>query len=309
MLLTRRQLVAAIGLSLSSASGFWAAELHATPVGPVPGPKPDVKFDLKQLSSAGFSADVAAFFSHEPRFLPGIQNVKVSVNAGRMQERQVRFDAEGKPCFDTSLLAQLGLSVPPGVEADGCARMNDAYPGMRIELRPGQTQMHVTVPQSAFDKSGVEDGYQRGGKAALLNYDLFTQRYQSRNGSSGYLSANLEAGINVNNWAVRTRGSYSQGNTRSRYTQQETFAQRPVEKLSALLQVGQLSALSDGFGGVPIMGAQLFSDSAQQSNERLAVPIQGIADSNASWKCVNAASWFIEPWWRRALSVLATSAR
>jgi outer membrane usher protein len=276
VLLSRRQLALAIGVGLVSACGLGAGASHASPLGP----GGEVNFDLKQLAGAGFSAEVAQFFSHEVRFLPGVHMVGVSVNAGTRQDRQVRFDAEGRPCFDASLLTQLGMTSPTDAEGEACVDMAGAFPGWRVELRPGQSQMDLTVPQSAF-VSGVGDGYQRGGTAALLNYDLFASRYQSRFSDRGYLNARLEAGINADNWAVRSRGSYSHDGERSRYVQQETYAQRPIERLSALLQVGQLSTMSDGFGGLPILGAQLYSDAAQGANERLPVPIQGIADTHA----------------------------
>ena len=240
-----------------------------------------MSFDLSQLAGAGFSADVAQFFSNEVRFLPGLQIVGVSVNAGRRQDQQVRFDQHGQPCFSASFLSQLGLRAPTETQEEACIDVGEAFPGWRTQLRPGQSQMDVTVPQRAFVAGGVDAGYQRGGTAVLLNYDLFANRYQSRFGGRGYLSARLEAGVNADNWAVRSRGSYSRGTEGSRYVQRETFAQRPIESVAALLQVGQLSAMSEGFGGVPILGAQLFSDATQGEGERLPVPIQGIADTHA----------------------------
>ena len=277
MLFSRRQLALAVGLALTSFAGKGIGVLHASPVET----DGEVAFDLSQLTSAGFSPDVATFFSKEARFLPGVQTVGVSVNAGSRQEQQIRFDEGGQPCFDVGLLNQLSMRVPDRAESEACLDLAEAFPGGRIELRPGQSQMDLTVPQAAFATSGVGDDYQRGGSAALLNYDLFTSRYQSRFGDRSYLSARLEAGVNAMNWAVRSRGNYSRGADGSRYVQQETYAQRPVESVAALLQVGQLSAMSDGFGGVPILGVQLFSDRAQGDGERLPVPIQGIADTHA----------------------------
>lgn len=277
MLLTRRQLALAVGLGLTSFAGQGLGVLHATPVES----SGEVTFDLSQLANAGYSADVATFFSKEARFLPGVQTVSVSVNAGRSQEQQVRFDQAGQPCFDAGLLNQLNMRVPAEEESQACLDLSEAFPGGRLELRPGQSRMDVLVPQSAFLTSGVGDDYQRGGSAALLNYDLFANRYQSRSGGRGYFNARLEAGINVKNWAVRSRGSYSSGTEGARYVQQETYAQRPVEAMSSLLQVGQLSVMSEGFGGVPFWGAQLFSDTAQGDGEQLPVPIQGIADTHA----------------------------
>ncbi len=238
-------------------------------------------FDLQQLEQSGYSADIARFFAREARFMPGMQTVGISVNAGVRRDVPLTFNGEGTPCFDAITLSQLGLKSPPQDESQSCVELATQFPGSRIELRPGSMQVDLTVPQDAFVNTNSDD-LQRGGTAALLNYDLFAQQYQSRSTTRSYFSARLEGGINVANWALRSRGDYSHRGDVSRYLQQETYAQRPLEGLSALLQVGELSAMSDGFGGVPIWGAQVFSDSAQVRTQALAVPIQGIADTHAT---------------------------
>lgn len=238
-------------------------------------------FDLKQLEQSGYSADIARFFAREARFMPGLQTVGISINAGVRRNVPVSFNSEGAPCFDAITLSQLGLKAGLQDESHACLELATLFPGSRIELRPGSMQVDLTVPQEAFAKT-TNDDLQRGGSAVLLNYDLFAQQFQSRTATRGSFSARVEGGVNVANWALRSRGDYSHRGDVRQYIQQETYAQRPLEGLSALLQVGELSAMSDGFGGVPIWGAQVFSDSAQVGTQALAVPIQGIADTHAT---------------------------
>lgn len=238
-------------------------------------------FDLKQLEQSGYSADVARFFAREARFMPGTHAVSVSINAGVRRELALSFNGEGMPCFSPVVVAQLGLRAGQQDDAEGCTDLATLFPGSQVALRPGSMQIDLTVPQTAFAQDGGDD-LQRGGSAFLLNYDLFAQRFHSRSASRGSFSARLEGGINVASWALRSRGDYSQRNGTQRYVQQETYAQRPLEGLGALLQVGELTTVSDGFGGVPIWGAQLISDNAQARTQPLAVPIQGIAETNAT---------------------------
>jgi len=240
----------------------------------------EVEFDLQQLRQHGLSADVATFFAKEARFLPGTHLVGVSVNAARRQPVQLRFDSDGALCLDQAALAQLGLK-PLQAEGEGCGDLLSSYPGSRIELKPGSAQIDITVAAQALIDDGQRSRHARGGSALVLNYDLFAQRMQGTSGSSGYLGARMEAGFNAANWAVRSRGEYAKRGEQSGYIQQETFAQRPVERLSALLQLGQISAASDGFGGIPVWGAQLLSDDAQLQTARLSVPITGTAQSHA----------------------------
>lgn len=240
----------------------------------------DMAFDLKQLEQNGVSADVAAFFARESRFLPGTHMVDTSVNAGRRQMFPVRFDAHGDACFDSVLMAQLQL-VTAADAGDACVDLQSAFAGTRIELRPGSAQMDVDVPQSALVSARGGDGFERGGSAAVLNYDLFTQRTWNRLGGSDYLSARFETGFNAGNWAVRTRGDYLRQPSGVRFTQQDSYALRPLEQISAVFQAGQIAAMSEGYGGLPMLGVQLYSDDAQLQPTALTVPIQGIAQTHA----------------------------
>lgn len=239
----------------------------------------EVSFDLKQLENNGVSAEVAAFFAKGTRFLPGTHLVGVSVNAGRRQMLPVRFDGQGAACLDAIVLAQLQVIAPVAGDA-ACIDLQAAYPGTRIELRPASAQMELDLPQSAL-VGGGGDGFERGGRAAILNYDLFTQRSWNRTGGSDYLSARLETGFNAGNWVVRSRGDYLRQQSQVRYTQQDSLVQRPLERIAAVLEAGQLAAFSEGYGGIPMLGVQLYGDDAQLQPARLTVPIEGIAQTHA----------------------------
>lgn len=279
MLTPRRRLAACIRRSLGVAGlCMFGGALHAET--PAPDSEPvEALFDTRLLESRGISADVARFFSRGARFLPGLQEVRLSVNAGRPKPMQVRFDSDGELCFDRALLGQLGLRSPEA--DDGCLDRGALYPGMRVALHPGRATVDLTVPENAFDPEQREATHQRGGSAAILNYNVFAQRFQGLSGTRNYLQGRIESGFNFSNWIVRSSGTYAHSEQRDSFRAGTLYAQRSIEPMRALLQAGQINAFADGIGGMPVLGAQVFSDSAQLQGSTLTVPIQGIADTNA----------------------------
>jgi|GEM_PF-933933 len=263
-----------LGMTLSAYRACAAApEAQAMPA--------EIQFDTNVLTARGYSADVAKFFAREARFLPGTQLVSIAVNADAGKQRDVRFDSEGNVCFDRTLLSQLTLRIPDGLQDGSCANVEQLFPSMRVELQPGLSRVNVLVPDDAFDPAMRQGASLRGGRAALLNYRLFAQQFQGNGSKQNYFQAQLNPGLNIDNWAFRSFGVYTHDTYRSEYQQQDAYAQRNVESMNALLQFGAVSTASDVYGGMPMTGLQLFSDSAQQNAVTLAVPIQGIAATNA----------------------------
>lgn len=238
-------------------------------------------FDARVLEARGFSAEIATFFSRRARFLPGMHKVKVAVNALPSRELAVRFDGEGDPCFDVTLLQQLGLRVSEDIAVDTCADVDKAYPAIRIVLRPGQSEMELTVPEDAFDAAVRPSAHMRGGAAFILNYDAFVWRSRGVAASSGYTQLWVEPGVNLRNWVLRSTGTFTRNQRGTDYRHHAAYIQRGLERTDSLLQAGQLLSASELFGGIPFMGTQLFSDSARSQSVALAVPIQGMVESNA----------------------------
>ena len=239
-----------------------------------------VSFDVQTLQGLGFTADLASYFSRAPRFLPGVQPVTINVNASRKYLVDATFDNDGDLCITPGLLASLRLKAD-GVP-DGCSNIQTLWPGANVRLFPGEYRIELTVPEAAFPTQGRDDGMLRGGTAALLNYNLFAQQIQSNSNSFNYFQADLQPGFNAGSWSVRSRGVYTHGDQGSRYQQQEAYVQRPIESLHALTQLGQISSFGQTFGGLPMLGTQIGVDQAQLGATPLAVPIQGLATSQAT---------------------------
>lgn len=239
-----------------------------------------IKFDIRQLESRGFSADLADYFGRASRFLPGNYPVQISVNANRQYHTEARFDNDGNLCVTPSLQATLRLKS--NGEQEDCAEIGTIWPEAKVRLFPGEYRVELTLPEEAFLPDGRDDGLQRGGSAALLNYNLFGQRIDSKSSGYNFFQAELQPGFNADGWSVRSRGLYTYGDKGGRYQQQEVFVQRPVESLTALAQLGQISNFGQTFGGLPIVGAQIGTDQAQLGATALAIPIQGLAGSQAT---------------------------
>ena len=237
-----------------------------------------VAFDVKTLQSLGYTRDVADFFSQEARFLPGENTVTVQVNGSHSYTVNARFNAEGELCIDNALLATLKLRQ--NKQAGECTDIKTLWPEANMKLFPGQFRLELTVPEIALD---AEKGdYLRGGYAVMLNYNMFGQQIKSPGNELNFFQGFFEPGFNLYNWVVRNRSTVTSGLGGDTFRSEETSALRAIESLKSILQVGQFGAQSDLFSGLPITGAQLYADSAQSQATRLLIPIQGVAETNAT---------------------------
>ncbi|MXN76325.1 fimbria/pilus outer membrane usher protein [Burkholderia sp. 4701] len=236
------------------------------------------QFDTQTLIARGYSTDIAAFFSKDARFLPGRHDVVLVVNASRRYSASVQFDNDGAPCFDAALLTTLKLRRAPDIS--GCVHGEDLWQGFHVKSDPGRFKIELTVPEEAFDPEQRDDGLSAGGAAALLNYNVFAQRIDSRTGANQFFQARVEPGINIGNWIFRNRGALASTNQGVAYRHQDAYVARSVEPLKAFAEFGQISTRGDSVGGLPMLGFQIGSDSLQSAGQ-LTRPVQGIADSNA----------------------------
>ncbi|CNG40825.1 Outer membrane fimbrial usher protein [Yersinia frederiksenii] len=237
-------------------------------------------FDIKTLEGLGYSADLAEFFSKQDKFLPGQHDVTLIINANKTYRTEASFNSEGQLCADRKLLMTLKLHHKDS--GDSCENIETLWPGVAVKLFPGQFRVEMTLPQEAFDPELESSDYQRGGYAVLLNYNLFGQRIESNNDDLNLFQGQFEPGINFNNWVLRNRGSYTYNQGIGHYDNQETYALRVVESLKSVVQLGEFGLVGNTYSGLPVVGAQLYSDNAQLNNTQLTVPIEGIANTNAT---------------------------
>lgn len=235
-------------------------------------------FDVKTLERLGYNAEIADFFSTS-RFLPGVHAVLLEVNAAQRYQEEVRFDQEGRLCLDARLaeVLRLKLNPPPG----GCLDIETQWPQAQVTAFPGDFRLEMTLPEEAFDPEKLRKE-QRGGYAALMNYDLYGRQVRSRSGQQQTLQAMLEPGLNVSNWVIRNRSSYSKTDSQDTLDIYETSATRDFPQWGMRTQVGEFGAGGAMSGGLPVTGVQISSNNIQGQGAVLAVPLQGNVSGQAT---------------------------
>ncbi|MFP3493972.1 fimbria/pilus outer membrane usher protein [Pseudomonas sp. SIMBA_059] len=236
-------------------------------------------FDPQTLSQRGIDPELANLLLDAPRFTPGRHAVNLSINGQRRGRIDVAFDREGALCFDRPLLDAGNLVV---LNADAaCQDFLATYPQTVIEQDPAALQLALIVPGEAL-RPAVQDvsGYQSGGFAGLLNYDLTGLHNQSAGSSSRFASANTEVGFNAGDWIVRSRQVQTWQDKISRTTHLDAYAQRTFAEQQSVFQAGQISLYNPVLAGTQITGAQVLNETALQDQNQGAT-ITGIANSPA----------------------------
>lgn len=235
-------------------------------------------FDVKTLEQLGYNADIAEFFS-TARFLPGVHRVTLEVNAAQTYQEDVRFNQEGNLCLDAQLAQTLRLHITSPM--DKCERIESRWPQSQVKVYPGTFRVEITLPEVAFDPEMLRTE-QQGGYAVLMNYDLYGSRVQGSYGNQQTLQAMLEPGINLHNWVIRNRSSYSRTDMGNQLDVYETSASRDFPQLGAFVEVGQFGTGGTLSGGLPITGIELSNFERGRKEASLAVPLQGGVSSQAT---------------------------
>lgn len=241
-------------------------------------------FDPQTLHQRGIDPQLASLLLETPRFASGRHAVNLTVNGQRRGRVDVTFDRQGAPCFDPALLDAGQLVVPPrtGVsEAGTCYEFLEEYPQTVIEPDPANLSLALVVPTQAL-RPVTQDisGYQTGGFAALLNYDVTGLYNQYGDDSSRFGSANTEVGFNAGDWIVRSRQVKTWQDSLSRTTHLDAYAQRTFASHQAVLQAGQINLYNPVLAGAQINGMQVLTEQALQDQNQGAT-IDGIANGPA----------------------------
>ncbi|MBP6861270.1 MAG: fimbrial biogenesis outer membrane usher protein [Neisseriaceae bacterium] len=237
-------------------------------------------FDVKTLEALGYSTEVADFFNREARFLPGTNHVTIVVNAANIYTLDAPFDAAGQLCMDAELLSTLKLRASP--HGTQCVPVATLWPDAEVQHYPGQFRVTLMLPEAAFDPAKKNDHIETGGHAALLNYTLYTQKITGQNNDFHFTQGQLEPGLNIKNWVIRNRSHFSRGLNSNEFRSESLYAARTFESQHSMVKIGQFNSSSEAFSGLPIRGVELSSDSAQTQSSALIVPIEGVANTNAT---------------------------
>lgn len=237
----------------------------------------NITFDIDVLKERGIDPIIAELFRHRPRFLPGESSVILTVNGTNRGRVKVKFDDTGTLCADRIFQQQSGLISPADYSDDiPCFDLRRAWPQAEVQTDQSEGKVNLIVPPQAVTKPGVENGrWQHGGNAGMLNYDA---SYMDSSGGVSFGQIGSEVGLNVSNWILRSRQTFSRFNRQNRINHQATYAQRSFADIKKVLQLGQVSLANSLFGTGQVQGFQMFPESALDEQEGAGL-VDGVADS------------------------------
>ena len=265
----RRSLLAGLALTLGT----------ALPAGKSMADEVAGSFDPQTLSQRGIDPQLANLLLEAPRFAAGRHALNLNVNGQRRGRVDVVFNEQGALCFNQALL-DAGILQLPADNAE-CHDFLGTYPQTVIEQDPANLSLSLIVPTEAL-RPTVRDvsGYQTGGFAGLLNYDVTGLHNEYGDDNSRFASANTEVGFNAGDWIVRSRQVRTWQDKVSRTTHLDAYAQRTFAEQQAVFQAGQINLYNPVLAGAQITGAQVLTETALQDQNQGAT-ITGIANSPA----------------------------
>ncbi len=236
-------------------------------------------FDAQTLHQRGIDPQLASLLLSAPRYAAGQHTVNLRVNGQPRGRLAVNFDQQGNLCFDRTLLD--GAQLMRADEAAGCEDFLVRYPQTLVEPDPATLTVSLVVPTQALRTEQQDiSGFETGGFAGLLNYDLSGFYNRFGDDASRFGSANTEVGFNAGDWIVRSRQVQTWQDGLSRSTHLEAYAQRTFASHQAVLQAGQINLYNPVLSGAQITGVQVLTEHALQEQGQGA-QIQGIANSPA----------------------------
>ena len=238
-----------------------------------------VHFDVSTLNSLGYGAEVAEYFKYGSQYLPGKYDVTLIINGSRRYSTTITVGEQGKLCITPTL--QNTLKLRPTSMISGCSDLTQLYPGAQVKVYPGNATVDILLAESAFDPQLRGDELTYGGFALLSNYRLYGMQITGSD-TQHFYQGQFGSGVNWQNWILRNNSSFSAGKNSSNYQFNETTLSRSIASLRAQLELGQINTQGSLFGGTPLNGVQLYSDSALYNTALLVVPITGIAQTAAT---------------------------
>lgn len=238
--------------------------------------KNHVDFDIDSLKSLGYGAEIANFFQDGSQFLPGQHEVTLIVNGSARYSTVVSIGERGQLCMTPSL--QKVLKLKDAKIDESCSALEAVYPNSKMTSHPDTFTVDILVSENDFDPQLRGDELTYGGSAVFSNYRVYGMEIKGAN-TQRFYQGQFETGINWHNWILRNNSSFSSGENKTQYQFNETTLTRSIATWRALMQVGQISSQGSLFGGTPLNGIQLYSDSALQNINQLVIPVTGVAET------------------------------
>ena len=241
----------------------------------------EVDFNTDIMANRGISTNLAHYFSEAQRYTPGQHAANVKINGIDKGTLAIRVGEDGQLCADRDFTSAVGLlPLTPG-KTDKCHNLLQDYPTATISLFPNTESLELFVPAEAIDNGFyAANNYSHGGIAGLINYSAFTNYSQYGSaGSSTYSQGNIETGINLSNWTLRSHYILTDDNGKRNADNLYNYAEHVFEEEKVRAQVGEINANSALFSGAQITGVQFMPETGLQADIPV-TSISGLANSN-----------------------------
>ncbi len=245
-------------------------------------------FDLDLLKQRGIDPKLAEYLLKAPGFQPGPARVAVRVNGELRGKHDVYFLTDGRACFDDETLSRTGLIAPkqytPYLSQEAGKECHDvaaAFPRAELNADVGALELAIVVPAEFVRVEPRQTAdYSTGGVAGVLNYDASFSENRLGSRSSRFQSLTTEAGVNFNDWIVRSRQIHTSQDGVSNTARLETYAQKTFRNQRALLQMGEINLGNPILPVAQVTGVQVTNESALSAFASGA-RIEGIAQTQA----------------------------
>lgn len=228
----------------------------------------------------------------------GRYGVQVLVNLAHAGQHDITFHDAGpgkglSACLTRSLLTSLGVRdqrVVEGVEDQAqCLDLATHVEGARAEFNTNKLLLSLSIPQASLRRdvagSVAPERWDAGIDAAFVNYQASAQHSSHRGtGSSSQQSLNLNSGVNLGGWRLRSSQSLREDEQgRRRWTRTNTYAQTDLPGTWGTLTLGETFSNGEVLRSVPFKGLQLASDLGMLPDvmQSYAPVIRGVAQSRA----------------------------
>lgn len=221
----------------------------------------NLHFDKNLISANGISSEQLNDALNRHIVPEGKSQAVIYINGGYTASGEINSE-NGLLLFTSEIKSKLGIKnsgwKKHGREGRGIGFTLNKV--IRHEYDRSDSSLRLTVPAELLEKPADQKRL-RGGSGAFVNYNTYGYRYSGVSGTLDSLSADYEAGLNINNTIVRTHGNYSQ--FRSRNTSvavnqvRDGYIERDFNRVR--IRAGRTMVNDGGFGTGYVDGAVVSS--------------------------------------------------
>lgn len=241
-------------------------------------------FDKQRLKTLGLDPALADYFAKSNRFSPGQMNVDFIINGVAKGAHNALFNSDGDLCVNGQIIKFIGLDIKVDEKHRyDCVKITDYFKNAVIVKHPERNEIGFVVPPEALlDIENHGGDHVNGGKAAIVNYDMYSMssKYGANSDTNEYIQ--LETGINFDDWIYRSHQTLSGQNGSMDFSNTDSYLLRSLPEYNKSFQIGELNFSSPVMSGFPFTGIQLVPENNVSKQKRNMVSISGISKDQSS---------------------------